>query len=1081
MKLLELNINGFGQLQNVTMQLDAPLVVVYGHNEAGKSTLFQFIHTMLFGFSRKNQVGRFLEPVYGGSHGGSIVFKTDNDEIYQLTRYREQHQGKAQLARAEKDDRQERYIPITTSSLVEQADLERNYLSGINARLFQQLSAMTLNELQATSVMTESELSQYLYHASWESGKQLAELEKQLVAEQDKLFKPRGQNQPLIKELKQYEQLQQQYKLVEMELEQYYAVQLELEQCDRRHEELQLQLAMQQSIVQLMNRAMSQREWWLEQQEVRWQLEQLQDVRELPHSFSQQVTQIVAGEQQIADELRQWQVAQEQLEQEIAVIRVDEALIERAATVEHYIQLGNAIMEQQLQLTVRQDELEQLEQVARELQLQLPNYWTEQQLRQLNPSMEQLTQYEQLRLTMKQLQLKQQQLVQSQHHYDQQLLALDQQMTVTKTDLEQAAQELKIVQHQYHLLPQTISELHEATIILEEAYRQYDYERMNEQSSGRSKLVDNHTVHTLNVGTNAARDISRGRGGSTHHKEFGFIPFVLLTTFSSIIAIFTLLVTSKVMLSQWSGWLSPVLIIMTLLVVLMTGMAWPSQRNRQRHREKQQSGERAEGLKGLYRALSLIVELNQPINESNYYDFRRGLKEQIGSLQLLLNRREQLEQQAAKVAQQAEQLELDQHKIDYQLDQLQAELDQVDQQWIQLAEQLQLPSSCQCEHFQEVTKLFRNIQHHYASCDKQRLMIAQYEGQIDQYVDDVYGLTQLVWLHPLPEGTQQLQLSNMRSQIQQQKERLAERESLQQQLQQLQKQQLIKQQELQQWHQQLAECYEQCRATTISELLVVVEQVKSYELWQVKYERLSLQRKAGLTAEEVDDLDHMFTQYDGDGIREKAVSERQILDDLRIAQQKLLEQKGRMLQQRERLVSSDEHQQLQLKKEAIMTQIDTYIAQYMKLSLSKLLIKNTKEKYEQQRQPAVLLKAAYYFGKLTNGSYTQIIGNAERGTLQLRAANGALVESELLSRGASELLYLCIRLAIHEAAVKHTNLPLVLDDPCVNFDRLRMQSAMELLSEISIDRQLLYFTCHPHTRDQLQTVCDKAVTIMLER
>ena len=36
MKLLELNINGFGQLQNVTMQLDAPLVVVYGHNGSRK-------------------------------------------------------------------------------------------------------------------------------------------------------------------------------------------------------------------------------------------------------------------------------------------------------------------------------------------------------------------------------------------------------------------------------------------------------------------------------------------------------------------------------------------------------------------------------------------------------------------------------------------------------------------------------------------------------------------------------------------------------------------------------------------------------------------------------------------------------------------------------------------------------------------------------------------------------------------------------------------------------------------------------------------------------------------------------------
>ncbi|MCR8655886.1 AAA family ATPase [Paenibacillus endoradicis] len=1074
MKFLELYINGFGKMQDVTLQLDAPLVVVYGHNEAGKSTLFQFIHTMLFGFSRKNQVNRFLEPVYGGSHGGSIVFITDKDEIYQLTRYREQHQGKAQLARAEKDNNNERYIPMATATIVEQANLERNFLSGINARLFQQLSAITLNELQATSVMTENELSQYLYHASWESGKQIAELEKQLVAEQDKLFKPRGQNQLLIQELKQYEQLQQQYKQVEMELEQYNTVQLELEQCDYRYADLQVQLTRQQNIVQMMNRAMSQREWWLEQQEVSWQLEQLQYVRGIPNGFSQHVDQIVASEQLISGEIRQMQVAEEQLELKITAINVNEDIITRAATVDHYLQLGSVIMEQQSQLAIRQDELQQLQQVIVELQQQLPNYWTKEQLRQLNPSAEQVTEYERLLSSMKHLQVEQQLLEQDQTKYDNELLTLDQQLLVTQNQIDQIEQELKTFRQSHRLLPQTRDELHEATIILDEAYRQYDYERMNVHATERIESPQSNTVRT-------SRSNGYSRVNRSQKNEFVSLRVIMLSAFSIILVIFTLLVSSKVLLEPWNIWLSPILIVMTLIAVLITGMEWSGSRNSKQYGNNERNDDQAEGMKGLYRALSLIVELSQPINESNYYDHRRELKEKIGNLQLLLQKREQLDQQVLVVEQQAQQLELAQHSIDNQLQQLQVQLEQVNEQWSHFSQKLQLPSQCECDHFSEILKLYRNIQHHYYNYDKQQMMIVQYEQQIDQYVDDVYGLTQAVWLQQLPEGSQQLQLSNMRSQIQIQKENLAERASLQLQLQQLHEQQRVKQQELQQLHNQLTQYYEQYQATTIGDLLAIVEHMKSYELWQVQYERLALQRKAGLTVEEVEALDHMFTQFDGDGIREKTIIEQQCLDDLRTEQQQIIEQRGRLLQQRERLVSSDEHQQLQLKKEAVISQIEVYVTQYMKLSLSKLLIKNTKEKYEQERQPAVLLKASQYFVKLTNGSYTQIIGNAELGTLQLRASNGALVESELLSRGTSELLYLCIRLAIHEAAVNHINLPLVLDDPCVNFDMVRLQAAMELLSEVSNERQLLYFTCHPHTRDQLQAVAGDTVSIQLDR
>ena len=51
MRLKELRIDGFGQFSDVTFgPFDAPVVVFYGPNEAGKSTILNFVRTILFGF-----------------------------------------------------------------------------------------------------------------------------------------------------------------------------------------------------------------------------------------------------------------------------------------------------------------------------------------------------------------------------------------------------------------------------------------------------------------------------------------------------------------------------------------------------------------------------------------------------------------------------------------------------------------------------------------------------------------------------------------------------------------------------------------------------------------------------------------------------------------------------------------------------------------------------------------------------------------------------------------------------------------------------------------------------------------------
>ncbi len=82
MIIREVNIKSFGKLQNRKYTFSDGINVIYGENEAGKSTLQQFIKAMLFGLDKKR--GRALEDEYqryepweSPAHfAGSLIFET---------------------------------------------------------------------------------------------------------------------------------------------------------------------------------------------------------------------------------------------------------------------------------------------------------------------------------------------------------------------------------------------------------------------------------------------------------------------------------------------------------------------------------------------------------------------------------------------------------------------------------------------------------------------------------------------------------------------------------------------------------------------------------------------------------------------------------------------------------------------------------------------------------------------------------------------------------------------------------------------------------------------------------------------
>ena len=69
--------------------------------------------------------------------------------------------------------------------------------------------------------------------------------------------------------------------------------------------------------------------------------------------------------------------------------------------------------------------------------------------------------------------------------------------------------------------------------------------------------------------------------------------------------------------------------------------------------------------------------------------------------------------------------------------------------------------------------------------------------------------------------------------------------------------------------------------------------------------------------------------------------------------------------------------------------------------------------------------------------------------------------AEGYSTGYCDLIDFCMRLALVDTLFEKEQPFLILDDPFVNLDSKRLEKALELLSVMAADKQIIYFVCHP--------------------
>ena len=115
--------------------------------------------------------------------------------------------------------------------------------------------------------------------------------------------------------------------------------------------------------------------------------------------------------------------------------------------------------------------------------------------------------------------------------------------------------------------------------------------------------------------------------------------------------------------------------------------------------------------------------------------------------------------------------------------------------------------------------------------------------------------------------------------------------------------------------------------------------------------------------------------------------------------------------------------------------------------------------------PRITQRAEALLARLTGGAYSRITIGEDLTMMAAREGEATMRSPNWRSEGTGDQMYLALRLAVWEELSGES--PLILDDALVRFDQGRMERAMELLEELSRERQILLFSCQDRERDYM--------------
>lgn len=196
--------------------------------------------------------------------------------------------------------------------------------------------------------------------------------------------------------------------------------------------------------------------------------------------------------------------------------------------------------------------------------------------------------------------------------------------------------------------------------------------------------------------------------------------------------------------------------------------------------------------------------------------------------------------------------------------------------------------------------------------------------------------------------------------------------------------------------------------------------------------------------------------------RWEQIGQRTLQAEQRVEQLHL--RQGELTQEMKTLASNKRLAEAKLELACIENQLKACSEHWRVLAVTTGLLDRVCEVYETERQPETLREASAFLAQLTEGKYVRIWTPLGKNQLRIDNTNGTALPLEVLSRGTREAVFIALRLSLAAAyARRGVTIPLVLDDVLVNFDSIRAEAAARVLRDFAgLGHQVIMFTCHEH-------------------
>ncbi|MDQ0086755.1 uncharacterized protein YhaN [Paenibacillus anaericanus] len=1049
MRLEKLQVSGFGHLHGVDVELQGPVTVLYGPNEAGKSTLLGFVRAILFGIPSRASGHLRYEPTQGSIHGGMLTIEGADGALWSIERYAGHAEGRA--LSGTRGDR----LRITKSDLdgrlqeLTQQEMQRELLGGMSKEMFKQLFAVSLSELQEVSALQSEEMSRFLFHAGIGGGAAVLRGEKKLAQEMDKLYKPRGRNQEMAQMLQSLDRLRQETDAAKALLPRYNEVLVELEDVEAERAKCTLERTLSLHEANKLEKAAEIRTDWFKREALLTELKALPLHRGFPEQGLIRWETLQGEKERLLLEIQETNRRCEVLHSEMASLILNQDILDQSGELITLASLMPGYESRVKQIAELESEALTLRGQLAQCLRSIDPVWRVEDLQNFAGTVSErenvrryisrFAEYDKVMERMHSERFKQ----------EREITSLKSAYTSAVSRMEES--KLNGL-HQFDvLIPQDRAEIRSLW-----SETKLELDRWREISM--SKLLDSRTT--------AAEALAQDRMRSLYYRLLGGG------------AVLTVVLPAGLWMTTGELWNAAIggglMILFDLFLWLgfKSGRAKgknPSRRNGHTGNVSPAEARLSTLLSKLMRhPLTAAGKDMSSVSSMNPEDWdleERQLRQLMEGWYLWDQRHEVLEAEVLNCRSRAAAAMDELQNLERELSRREAAFDDLVQEWESWLSERKLPRDLSPEAALEVFRLTEQGGELLSRIEGLSYKISGLQKENEDFKERCRSLCET------PEGAARTsvisQLQKMLLELEAQQEIKSRRDILAIQLPPLEEERGRLEDRLGRVLTLEGNLLAEAHAEEGEDYLRRGAIAARRETLEKEIRQCDLVMFGGLDDERKQQLELLLQNLSGEELSRQVKEARETTEETERNWQNLQEQRGRLLQEQDSLEArckqEDLSQRFAENKAALSESIDNYAV----MAVCNELISRVRRIYEEERQPEVLRMASGYFAEMTGGVYRRIVLKMGSQELMAEHREHGAIESTYLSRGSAEQLYLAMRLALSEAVSGHAKLPILLDDLFVNFDASRMGGAISVLKEVSNRHQIIMMTCHKHVVDEI--------------